>query len=213
MISAVSFAALAVFLWLAITHWRFVRVSRAKGIGDRRQGTALLLIDLQKDFLDDGAYPPARRSETLDAVSRAAVQARKNGWPVIAVRQAVRSRSLRLLARLALGGKGLDGTAGSNLVPEVAALSDHVLRKEVKDAFASGELDRLLAQHDVARLRIAGLDGEHCVRVTCMAAVQRGYNVTLLSDAILTARDTGWDKVARQARMQGVTVGTVATLC
>ncbi|MGB3316382.1 MAG: isochorismatase family cysteine hydrolase [Albidovulum sp.] len=213
MILAVSIATLAVFLWLAITLWRFVRVSRAEHIGDRRQGTALLLIDMQKDFLDDGPYPTELRAQALDAVSRAALQARRNGCPVIAVRQAVRSPSLRLLARLALGGKGMDGTAGSELVPEVAALSDHVVSKEVKDAFASGELDRLLAQHDAAHLRIAGLDGEHCVRSTCLAALQRGYNVTLLSDAILTARDTGWDKVARQARMQGVTVGKVATLC
>ncbi|MCV2873871.1 cysteine hydrolase [Defluviimonas sp. WL0050] len=213
MILAVSLAALAIFLWLAITLWRFVRVSRAEDIGDRRQGTALLLIDLQKDFLDDGPYPPEQRAQALEAASRAALQARRNGWPVIAVRQAVRSPSLRLLARLALGGKGMDGTAGSDLVPEVAALSDHVLSKEVKDAFASGELDRLLAQHDVAHLRIAGLDGEHCVRATCMAALQHGYNVTLLSDAILTARQNGWDKVAQQAGLQGVTVGTVATLC
>ncbi len=213
MILAVSLTALAVFLWLAITLWRFVRVSRAEHIGGRRQGTALLLIDLQKDFLDDGPYPPEQRAQALEAASRAALQARENGWPVIAVRQAVRSRSLRLLARLALGGKGMDGTAGSDLVPEVATLADHVLSKEVKDAFASGELDRLLAQHDVAHLRIAGLDGEHCVRATCMAALQRGYNVTLLSDAILTARQNGWDKVAQQAGLQGVTVGTVATLC
>ncbi|MCB1336440.1 MAG: cysteine hydrolase [Maritimibacter sp.] len=184
--AGLALVALAALLWLANGIRRIGAVSQGRPIGPR-QNTALVLVDLQTVFWDDGPYAPAARLEAETAIRAEIAAAKAAGWPVIAVRQEWSIPSTRVLARLTMGGRAVAGTAGTELAPAFAGLPDHVLVKRVQDAFETGALDRLLDSLDVGRLRIVGLDAAYCVAKTALAARRRGYAVEIATRGTLAA--------------------------
>lgn len=185
------FAALlcAVAAWGFVTVRRISAVSQGPRIPDDRTETALLLIDLQTVFWGGATYRDATKSAVASRIAQEVEQAHKNGWPVIALRQEWSSPSTKLLAKIAMGGAAIQGSAGTELAAPFADLPDHMLVKRVQDGFETGALDHLLAELNVSHLRIAGLDGNYCVAKTSRAALARGYQVTLITAAIASAGD------------------------
>ena len=176
-------------LWLADGVRRIGAVSTGAPIG-ARTGTALLLIDLQDIFWEDGPYGEAATSAAEQAIRSEIAAARERGDPVIAVRQEWSIPSTRILARLTMKGQAVEGTPGTQMAKPFAGLADHEVVKRVQDAFETGALDDLLAILDVGRLRLVGLDFNHCVQKTALAARNRGYEVTIVRPATLSAAPT-----------------------
>lgn len=182
---------------LGYAAW-FVRVlryigqpTRGQPIGAERGGTALLLIDLQVEYLD-GSLPdtPVR----LAAIEDLAAEAKEAGWPVIAIRHGWQTASTRLLARLAMKGKGIAWGNGTELHPSIEGLADYVVTKDRQDAFSNPELDRLLDRLQVGWLIIAGLDGVYCVAKTAAGALNRDYRVSVPDGVVLTSEPARWQK-------------------
>ena len=176
-------------LWLADGVRRIGAVSTGAPIG-ARTGTALLLIDLQDIFWEDGPYGEAATSAAEQAIRSEIAAARERGDPVIAVRQEWSIPSTRILARLTMKGQAVAGTPGTQLAKPFTGLAEHEVVKRVQDAFETGALDDLLAILDVGRLRLVGLDFNHCVQKTALAARNRGYEVTIVRPATLSAAPT-----------------------
>lgn len=191
-------------LWLALGVRRIGHVSQGPHI-EQRPGTALLLIDLQTVFWRDGPYDTATKARAEQAIKAEVDTARQSGDPVIALRQEWTYPSTRLIARLAMKGQAIAGTPGTELASPFAGLPDHVLTKHVQDGFETGELDTLLARLNIGTLRIVGLDGAYCVAKTSLAALARGFEVTLIDDAILTAKPTQFDALRPKLTAQGAT--------
>lgn len=180
---------LTAFLWLVGGVRRIGAISTGKPIGDR-SGTALILIDLQEIFWEYGPYPGAAKSEAEAFILEEIVAARQSGFAVIAVRQEWSIPSTKMVARLAMKGQAVEGSPGTQLAEPFAELADHVLVKRVQDAFETGELDKLLFDLGVGRIRIVGLDFNHCVQKTALAARNRGYEVTIKQRGALSAAPT-----------------------
>ncbi|MEM7490869.1 MAG: cysteine hydrolase [Pseudomonadota bacterium] len=182
-------AALLGIGWLAAGVWRIGAVSRGEPIGER-PGTALILIDLQAVFWDHGPYSDGAKSAARAAILDEIGAARAKGYPVIAVRQEWSIPSTVAIARLTMKGQAVQGTAGMELAAPFEGLADRVLVKRVQDAFETGDLDALLAERDVGRLRLVGLDFNYCVQKTALAARNRGYEVTVVASGTLSAGPT-----------------------
>lgn len=76
------------------------------------------------------------------------------------------------------------GSAAWKLVPSfVPATADIVIHKRYNSSFASTDLDQNLKALGVSRIVLAGALTNWCLRSTAYAAVDRGYNLTLVSDA------------------------------
>lgn len=174
------------FLWLAFGIRRIGAVSTGDQIGTRPK-EALLLIDLQSIFWDHGPYSDAEKQSAKAAVLREVETAKAQGHHVVALRQEWSIPSTKAVARLAMKGQAIEGTAGTELATPFAGLADHVLVKRVQDAFETGELDALLAKLEVGKLRLAGLDLNYCVKKTALAARNRGYEVSVVNDATLSS--------------------------
>ncbi|NIZ14948.1 cysteine hydrolase family protein [Phaeobacter sp. HF9A] len=185
----VGAAVLGAFLVLFYAAWRIGVVSRGTKIGARDK-TALLLVDLQTVFWDSGPYDEAAKSAAQEVILDEIKAAKAQGLPVVAVRQEWSLPSSKLLARLFMKGQAIEGSAGTEIAAPFAGLADHVVVKRVQDAFDTGELDRLLAELNVGRLRILGLDFNYCVHKTALAARNRGYAVTVLKGGSLAAGAT-----------------------
>lgn len=183
---------------LAVILRPVMKVSKGAPIPKGRKRSALLLIDLQRDFLEPGPYPAAERSAVMRRVSALIAAARVTGRPVIALRHGWRDPGMRLLSKLAMHGSALAGSPGAELVEPVND-ADHVLDKSVQDGFADGTLDALLDYLGVGALEIGGLDASACVANTAEAALNRGFHVTIREDAILGRSGRRWP--GRRARL------------
>ncbi|SPF79271.1 hypothetical protein ALP8811_03211 [Aliiroseovarius pelagivivens] len=174
------------FLWLTLGIRRISAVSIGEPIGERTK-EALLLIDLQTVFWDHGPYSDAAKQSAKTAVLHEVDAAKAQGHHVVALRQEWSIPSTKAVAQLAMKGQAIKGSAGTELATPFAGLADHVLVKRVQDAFETGELDALLAKLDVGKLRLAGLDLNYCVKNTALAARNRGYEVSVVSNATLSS--------------------------
>lgn len=76
------------------------------------------------------------------------------------------------------------GSAGWQLSPALDRLdTDTVMPKIYRDAFSGTDLDDLLTRTGSGRLVLMGVHSDFCVMTTALSAIQRGYDVTLVSDA------------------------------
>lgn len=198
-------AAAIIVLWLAMSLRHAMSVSSGRPIATaERPGTALLVVDVQPDFL--GLYESTARGRALDEVRGAVARARAEGWPVIAIRQGWQTPGMRFVARIFSGGRGLAWRPGTEVLPEVAAVADHVVNKRVQDSFETGELDDLLRGLRVGRLVVTGLDGCACVRTTALAALRRGYKVTIVERAVLSTAPSRWARMAIDLARRGAAI-------
>ena len=181
-----AIAAVLGLAWLALGIWKIGAVSRGRKIGGR-ENEALLLIDLQTVFWESGPYSESARQSARESILREIEAARAEGHPVIALRQEWSIPSTKAVARLAMKGQAIEGSAGTELAAPFAELADETIVKRVQDGFETGALDALLDRLGVGRLRIAGLDRNYCVLKTALAARQRGYEVTVVEEATLSA--------------------------
>lgn len=81
----------------------------------------------------------------------------------------------------------LQGSPQWKWVPELVPVSDELqIHKHFNSAFEQTHLEAKLADLGVSHLIVAGAATNWCIRATIYAALERGYDVTLVSDAHTT---------------------------
>lgn len=165
---------------------------------------ALLVIDMQHDFVDPGAGCYAIGAERIvPHIAALAAICRSAGVPVIHTRELHRpggidsGRELDCgpgLAAATAGGPAVPwhtvrGTRGAEIVPELRPENgDHVVDKARFSCFLGTDLEFLLHGLEVSTLLIAGVCTDVCVLWTAGDAFQRDYYVRVIED--LTAGST-----------------------
>ena len=104
------------------------------------------------------------------------------------------------------------GSAGWQWVPELVPLErEPLLHKAFNSAFEQTELETLLAGLGATHIVLAGATSNWCIRATAYAALERGYDLTLVGDAHTTETmvlDDGQREQPVQCDGQaGVTIG------
>ena len=141
-------------------------------------GTALLLIDLQRDVLRGLGGPPVAEAfeRVVERCAGLLERARRKGFPVLHVQHDG-----------PLGHRLERGTAGWELRPEVAPRGNEpVVHKRSPDAFFETKLIELLGAQNIHQLVVAGCMNEYCIDTTCRRAVSAFRNVVLVSDGHTT---------------------------
>jgi nicotinamidase-related amidase len=167
--------------------------------------TALLMIDMQRDFLDPRGYfgrsgedvGPLReivpRSMRLLEAARKAhvrvIHTREGHRPDLADLTAVKRRRAEC-AGAAIGSAGplgrllVRGEPGHAIIDELAPLpGEPVIDKPGYGAFYATDLELLLRAEGIGQLIIAGVTTDVCVHSTLREAVDRGFECTTVSDA------------------------------
>jgi len=165
---------------------------------------ALVLIDLQRDFVEPGGFGAALGNDVslLGAAvepARALLQAwRARGWPVIHTREshapdlsdcppAKRERgqpALRIGDPGPMGRLLVRGEPGCEIVPALAPLpGETVIDKPGNGAFHATPLQAVLQAQGITHLVFAGVTTEVCVQTTMREANDRGYECLLVEEA------------------------------
>jgi len=152
--------------------------------------TALVIIDMQNDFVLPGAPAcVAGAQATLPALRQLREAARNQGWRVIHVLREHRAdgSDVELFRRDAFAqGRGIcvAGTKGAEIVAELTPRPDeHVLKKLRFSAFLFTEFDALLRRLGIATLVLGGTQYPNCIRGTAVDAMARDYRTIVVTDA------------------------------
>lgn len=100
------------------------------------------------------------------------------------------------------------------IVPELQnfASSALVFDKSSYSSFHDGHLHRLLRERGVDTLIVSGAETDICVLSTVLDAVDHGYRVILVEDALCSSSDTGHDALMTMYRTRlGVQIQIAAT--
>jgi len=177
----------------------------------RPASTALLVVDMQRGFVDPGQameVPPAR--ESVPRIRTLVDLFRAKGRPVVFT-EFVYSDAAPLLIgtlhpehRRAVPGapRGFGHPSSScheddpsvATVPALAPRPDElVVRKRWYDAFAGTPLDGALRARGVDTLVVTGTMTDICVLATVVGAFNREYRITVVEDAVTTL----WPEIQR----------------
>lgn len=170
---------------------------------------ALLVIDIQKDNISpNGPYPfPQKSVEALiKQVNQVTSQYKADAHPVFFIRQIYKNFWGRLISRLFLKGITLEGSDGANLDERLNSSNGVTIDKTKQNAFANTSLQSQLSHFDISTVVICGLDGAYCVRATAYAALDAGFKVELLDQAILTTRADRWLRIKSDLKAKGAYV-------
>ena len=138
-----------------------------------RDKTALLVIDVQNDVAA-GAY---NRESVIANINLALAKAREAKVAVIWVQHSDEEMPI-------------DSEAWQ-IVPELhPASGEPLVRKTFKSSFEATDLEGILSGLGVSHVVVTGMQTNNCIRHTTHAALERGYDVTLVSDAHTT---TGYE--------------------
>ena len=166
--------------------------------------TALVVVDMQRGFLDPGErmeVPQAR--EIVPTIRGLLALFRAKRLPVVFT-EFVYSESLPVLIgelhpehKRGVPGTShdvgvpasscLEGTASVETVPDLAPRPDEVVvRKRGYDGFVGTPLDGALRARDVTSLVVTGTMTDICVLATVISALHREYRVTVVEDGVAT---------------------------
>jgi len=155
-------------------------------------GDALLVVDVQNDFLPDGALGVQHGDEVIPPLNRLIARWRDRGWPIVFTRDWHPPGHCSFHAQ---GGPwpvhcvaGTPGAqfAASLLVPAGALITSKATEphREAYSAFEGTGLAEHLRRVGVTRVFIGGLATDYCVRATGGDARTLGFDLTVLTDAV-----------------------------
>lgn len=150
------------------------------------QKTALLLVDVQEDFLTSPELDPELGS-LVAKIAKLLGKARQANWPVIHTRTLVSSDPSSWMPHWRQGGEPrcVVGTPGAAPPAELAERDgEQVIAKRFFSGFETGELAAVLQALGVDHVVLAGVHTHACIRATATDAYAQGYSVTIASDAV-----------------------------
>jgi nicotinamidase/pyrazinamidase len=184
-----------------------------------RAGDALLVVDVQRDFLPGGSLAVAGGESIIAPINACIERFVSRGLPVCASREWPPPNHMSFQAQ---GGPWpphcVAGTPGADFPAAlVLPASGLVVSKactpelEAYSAFDGTDLHRWLRALRVHRLFVAGLATDYCVLASVLDARALGYAVMLLRNAIAAVEpDGGARALARMAAAGAVIVDSAS---
>ena len=160
--------------------------------------TALVVVDMQRDFVDpDGALPVPGAPETVPRIRRLLEWARLEEMRVIYTRDTHEQGD----PEWDIWGRHVErGSRGWQIVDELAPRGDElVLEKTRYDGFYGTRLDHELRLAAVDTLILCGTVANICVHYTAASAGLRWYRVIHPVDALSALTEFDYEAALRQA--------------
>lgn len=129
---------------------------------------ALVVIDIQNDITK-------HYRDIIDKINDAIFWAQSQGMYVVYIKHnniTVGTRTFK------------PDSKGSELVPELSVVSDHIFVKTKANALTSEDFARFIAANEIDEFFICGADATACVKSTSYNMAKSGYLVHIISDCV-----------------------------
>src|SRR5882757_6636880 len=166
---------------------------------------ALLIIDMQRDFLEAGGFGEVLGNDvsqlrrTIEPNKKLLSAWRMAGMTVIHTREGHRpdlgdlppAKKIRGRSKTCIGDSGpmgrilVRGEPGHDIIPELYPLAtEPVIDKPGKGAFFATDLHAILQNKGIEQLVVTGVTTEVCVNTTVREANDRGYDCLVPADCV-----------------------------
>ena len=193
--------------------------------------TALLIIDMQRDFLEPGGFGEMLGNDvsllrsTIRPTRAVLDAARRAGLLVVHTREGHRADlSDCPPSKLTRGGQTVIGTdgpmgrvlvrgsEGHDIIPELYPIAgEPVIDKPGKGAFYATDLGPILSSGGISNLVVCGVTTEVCVNTTVREANDRGFECVVLEDCVGSYFPEFHEAALRMITAQGAIVGWTST--
>ena len=174
--------------------------------------TALIVVDVQRDFCEGGALAAANTLSLLGPLKQFIDEARRKGTLIVYTQDWHPEKHSSFQEN---GGPWpvhcVAGQAGSELMPPLQPeAGDVVIHKGVAidgpgySGFEATPLERELREKGITRVGVAGIATEYCVRATALDALKAKWETTVLEDLIRAVQEKDAPKVLAELRAAGI---------
>jgi nicotinamidase-related amidase len=167
--------------------------------------TALVIIDMQRDFVEPGGFGEALGNDvsilrtTIAPIKKVLEACRKLGMMIVHTREGHRSdltdcppsKLVRGKPKRKIGDDGsmgrllVRGEAGHDIIPELyPKAGEIVIDKPGKGAFYATDFEAILRNKGIKSLIVCGVTTEVCVNTTVREANDRGFNCLVPDDCV-----------------------------
>lgn len=165
--------------------------------------TALMLIDMQRDFIEEGGFGQSLGNDVrllkaaIAPCQAVLAAARAQGMLVIHTREGHRpdmsdafpAKVDRGAPKLRIGDQGpmgrilIRGEPGHEIIPALSPIAgEPIIDKPGKGAFYATDLELLLRKRNIEALIVCGVTTEVCVHTTVREANDRGFRCLIPGD-------------------------------
>ena len=175
---------------------------------------ALLIVDVQRDFLPGGALAVDAGDEVVPALATLNERFTASGLTVVASRDwhppdhcSFRASGGTWPPHCVAGTPGAEIDDDLGLGPETHVVDKATTAdKEAYSAFDGTGLADWLRSRRVRRLFIGGLATDYCVKSTALDALDEGFDVVLLEDAVRAIDETAGRETLTMLRGRRATI-------
>lgn len=180
------------------------------------ESDALLVVDVQRDFLPGGALAVPDGDKVVPAITACIEAFSNNGYPVFASRDWHPPNHCSFHAsggpwppHCVADSVGAKIDSALKLPPEAMIIDKATaVDQDAYSAFEGTELDAALHNLGVRRVFIGGLATEYCVLNTALDASRLGYDVVVLTDAISAIDEADGKRAVDKLRQRHVALLT-----
>jgi len=170
---------------------------------DDNQNTALLVLDMQEDFLGENAKMPIEKGQIpgITAIVNSLIdEFERDGQPIIYIKSE--------FPKIALGNRirnhaAIKGSQGTNIYGKIKISGTAVFSKAKPDAFSNPEFERYLVANQIRRLIITGVYADQCVLQTTLGALKRKYQVTFIRNGVGSSSESKVKQACETVKKRG----------
>ena len=142
---------------------------------------ALLVIDLQNDYIPGGKFPLWNTEAVLQNIELAIERANAQSIPVVIIQHIANSKT-------GIAPFFNEGTVGADIHPRILAVAPKapIVVKEFADSFEGTTLEETLVKLGVTELLVCGMMTQNCVTHTAISKAAEKYSVAILADCCTT---------------------------
>src|SRR5271154_6719373 len=182
----------------------------------KAKNSALIVVDVQRDFCEGGALAASDTLSLLAPLQQTIHTARRAGATIVF------TKDWHPASHSSFNPNGgpwpahcVENSAGAELMPPITALpGDIIVHKGIPidgpgySGFDDTGLASQLAQRGVSNVAVTGVATEYCVRATALDAAAAGFSTVVLENLIRAVNTNETKKTLSELKHSGVRVET-----
>ena len=167
---------------------------------------ALLVIDMQIDYIDENGKFPIEKSQInslIETVNNIIGDFRGNNYQIIYIRNNFRKNDRKNIYR---NFAVIEGTAGAEIDPRINIVSDNIFDKYTPSAFSNKKFENFLIENQINELYVCGVMADECVYETALSAFNSGYTVNYYTNAVGSSSVKNIEKAIKKLRKKGINI-------
>jgi nicotinamidase/pyrazinamidase len=180
--------------------------------------TALIVVDVQRDFCEGGALAAADTLSLLNPLKQCIETARRAGVAIVFTQDWHPPNHNSFKSN---GGPWpvhcVANTTGAEIMPPLKPEADDVVIRKGVTADGAGYsgfeltgLEKRLKELKIERLAVCGIATEYCVRATTLDGIQAGFETVLLTNMIRAVQTSETPRVLAELAQAGARAATAA---